>query len=126
MISYLVLAAILLLSCSLTWLAAKQDQKTIVSLLKDQLGALREQQSELLNRIQAADLKSFIALQNNSNNGLEVLNPVDVFPRTDAGELARMADLYGEVNGLGEELLLDDFETEMFATVPGFNLDSEV
>lgn len=123
---YLVFSAILLTACLLTWLASKQDQKTMVNLLKDQLDDLRAQQSELLNRIQAADLKSFVALQNNSKSGLEVLNPVDVFPRTDAGELARMAELYGEATGLGEEIILDDFETEMFATIPGFNLDSEI
>ncbi len=103
--SLLLLAAVFLSSLG-TYLLCNQMHKPQKELLDD----LRKQNQELLNRLQSEDIRTFASLQHNT---VVERAPVDntYYPRTDAGELAQMNNLYDnygvEAWGLGETLYED-------------------
>lgn len=112
----------LLVSCVLTWLASQQNQKVMINLLKGQLDAQEAQVKELLNRIQAADFKTFAALQGQTKPAEP---QYDVLPRSDQAELYRMAEMYGDAEGLGDTIYSEE-EQELFGLIPDFSLDGEL
>ncbi len=79
--------------------------------LKEGLADLREQNRQLLNRLQAEDVQTFKQLQFSSNVGVI---PVDDFqyPRSDEGIIMQMQHMYGDK--FDPETYVDDGDMERY------------
>lgn len=97
MVSYLLLALVailILILVEVLWKRPSTDH--LVQMIRD----LTKQNQELLNRLQAPDVRTFLALQ----NSFLKIDTSEVVPRDDESEAARFAD----VHGLGEVIYDED------------------
>jgi hypothetical protein len=83
--------------------------------LNVQLDDQRKTISELLNRLQADDLHAFATLQANTSQTPPRWDDETYIPKSDEGEAAQLKalyDKYGQTQGLGETLFLDNEDRE--------------
>lgn len=104
-----------LLTLTLWWtLTHPPEQKTLLN----QINRLEKQNSELLNRLQAPDLRTFQALQNFSTPSFP---NSEYIPRDDESE----AKYYKDLTGIGDVNIIDDTEVKMYS-IKDFELDMEL
>lgn len=121
--SVILLVAVFLSSWS-TYQLCKKFQQPLTEQSNGLLDDLRKQNQELLNRIQAEDIRTFKSLQHSTK--LESPNDFVYIPRSDEAEAIQAQTLYGEFGeqtwGLGETLVNTDEEFQQTMKEMGLDM----
>ena len=110
------LGMVVVLLLLVMWLVVKNPMNQI---LIQQNQQLLKTQGELLNRLQAPDLRTFQALQNFSAPASSPNDPY--ISRDDEAE----AKYFKDVNGVGEIIILDDEKVKQYS-LEDFGLDLDL
>lgn len=111
MLTYMLLALVVLLIIALMWSLTRVPSAHLQLMETNQM--LMDQNRELLNRLQAPDVRTFLALQTSSTPP----SSEEYIPRDDESEVKRL-----DAEGVGEMILLTDEEIKAYA-LGDFNLN---